>query len=307
VETLPEGARFDTTVPAQCPATDAQLVAMGESACPPGSKVGSGFIRIDTGFPGPNRFVAVDVAFLNNADQLIFLNTTRDSGARVVNRSTIQGGRLTSSAPPLPGTPPDGGAIDVVQTRLESISREVGGVRRGYITTPTVCPSQGAWTTALSFTYADGVTQTVGSPSPCVSPMPSVVGLGVKRSPFAAAGAGPQVMRVPSRRLGFGSTIFYRINLAARVAFVIDRASTGRREGNQCLPRSRFDTTSTGCRRYIRQAGSIDLGALAGYNSFYLRGRLLGRSLRRGNYRLVATPTANGQSGPAASVKFAIT
>jgi hypothetical protein len=136
--------------------------------------------------------------------------------------------------------------------------------------------------------------------------VPQIVGLAVKRSPFAAAGAGPQVMRVPNRRLGFGSTVFYRINLLARVAFVVDRASTGRREGNQCLPRSRFDVTSTGCRRYIRQAGSIDLTVLAGYNSFYLRGRLMGRSLSRGNYRLLATPNANAQTGPPASVKFAI-
>ena len=306
VETLANDARFDTTVPAQCAATDAQLVAMGEAACPPASKVGSGFIRIDTGFPQPNRFLEVDVTFFNNADQLIFLNTSRANGARVVARGTIQGGRLTSNAPPLPGTPPDGGAIDVVQTRLEAISREVGGVRRGYITTPTVCPPGGSWTNTLSFTYADGVTQTVASPSPCVPPTAEITGVGVKRTPFAAAGAGPQVMRVPSRRLGFGGTIFYRMNATSRVTFVVDRASTGRRVGNQCLPRPRSDLTSVGCRRYIRQSGSIQLTALAGYNSFYLRGRLMGRSLARGNYRLLATPTANGQAGRAASVKFAI-
>jgi hypothetical protein len=306
VETLANDARFDTTVPAQCPATDAQLVAMGEAACPPGSKVGTGFIRIDTGFPQPNRFLEVDVTFFNNADQLIFLNTSRANGARVVARGTIQGGRLTSNAPPLPGTPPDGGAIDVVQTRLEKISREIGGVPRGYITTPTVCPPGGGWTNTLSFTYADGVTQTVASPSACVPPAGEISGLAVKRTPLVAAGAGPQVMRVPSRRLGFGTTVFYRINLGARVSFVVDRASTGRREGNQCLRRSSSDTTSVGCRRYIRQAGSIDLTALSGYNSFYLRGRLMGRSLPRGNYRLLATPSANGQVGPPASVKFAI-
>ena len=167
VETLARDARFDTSVPRQCTATDAQLVAMGASACPAESKVGSGFIRIDTGFPGPNRFIPVDVTFLNNADQLIFLNTSRDTGTRVVSRAPIQGGRLTSNAPPLPGTPPDGGAVDVVQTRFERISRVIEGVRRGYVTTPSVCPADGAWTNTLSFTYADGVTQTVVSPSPC--------------------------------------------------------------------------------------------------------------------------------------------
>ena len=168
VETLADDARFDTNVPARCRASDSQLVAMGESACPPESKVGGGFIRIDTGFPEPNRFIAVDVTFLNNTDELIFLSTARDYATRVVSRAPIEGGRLTSSAPPaLPGTPPDGGAIDVVQTRLEEISRDVDGVRRGYITTPSVCPAGGEWTNTLSFTYRDDVTQTVASPSPC--------------------------------------------------------------------------------------------------------------------------------------------
>jgi hypothetical protein len=168
VETLAQGAHFDTSVPERCGASDPQLVLQGESACPPGSKVGTGYIRIDTGFPEPNRFIEVDVVFLNNADQLIFLNTDRDTGVRVVARATIQGGRLTSSAPPLPGTPPDGGAIDVVQSQLHSISRNVGGETRGYITTPPECPPSHVWVNSLSFTYADGVTQSVESPSPCL-------------------------------------------------------------------------------------------------------------------------------------------
>jgi hypothetical protein len=167
METLAQGASFDTSVPEQCLASDAQLMLQGESACPSGSKVGTGFIRIDTGFSGPNRFIEVDVVFLNNTGQLIFLTTDRDSGARVVARGTIQDGRLTSNAPTLPGTPPDGAAIDVVQTQLESISRVVGGEVRGYITTPPECPPDHTWVNTLSFTYADGVTQTVDSPSPC--------------------------------------------------------------------------------------------------------------------------------------------
>src|SRR3954454_2000046 len=122
-ETLAQDARFDTTVPARCGASDAQLMAQGESACSPGSKVGTAYIRIDTGFPEPNRFFDVDVTFLNNTDQLIFLSTERSTGGRVVARAAIQGGRLTSMAPPLPGTPPDGGALDVVHTRLAAISR----------------------------------------------------------------------------------------------------------------------------------------------------------------------------------------
>ena len=171
IETLAQGARFDTAVPGQCTAPDAQLMAQGETACPPDSKVGSGSIRIDTGFPEPNRFIEVDVAFLNNADQLIFLTTDRDTGARVVARARVEGGRLTSSAPPLPGTPPDGGALDVVSTRLESITRVIDGEPRPYIATPPDCPPSGEWVNSLSFTYSDGVTQDVESRSACSNPV----------------------------------------------------------------------------------------------------------------------------------------
>lgn len=172
IETLAAGARFDTSVPGRCTASDAQLMAQGEAACPADSKVGTGYIRIDTGFPDPNRFIEVDVAFINNADQLIFVTTDRDSGAHVVSRSRIEGGRLTSSAPPLPGTPPDGGALDVVSSRLDAIARDVEGTPRAYITTPPECPPGGEWANSLSFTYADGVTEEVESRSPCVGPAP---------------------------------------------------------------------------------------------------------------------------------------
>jgi hypothetical protein len=169
-ETLASGARIDTAVPPRCGATDAELMALGEGACPPGSKVGTGYIRIDTGFPEPTRFFDVDVTFLNNTDQLIFLSRERKTGARVVSRAAIKGTHLTSMAPTLPGTPPDGGALDVVHTRFDAIAREVGGVRRGYITTPSACPRGGKWTNTLAFTYADGVTQTIASQSPCARP-----------------------------------------------------------------------------------------------------------------------------------------
>jgi hypothetical protein len=174
IETLAQGARFDTSVPAQCAASDAQLMAQGEAACAPDSKVGTGYIRIDTGFPDPNRFIEVDVAFLNNADQLIFLTTDRDTGAHVVARSKIEGGQITSSAPPLPGTPPDGGALDVVTSQLDSITREIQGEPRAYITTPPDCPPGGEWVNSLSFTYRDGVTQQVESRSACAKPVSGV-------------------------------------------------------------------------------------------------------------------------------------
>jgi hypothetical protein len=278
-ERLAPDARFDTAVPALCEASDAELTAMGESACPPGSKVGTGYIRIDTGFPEPNRFFDVDVTFLNNTDQLIFLSTERKTGARVVSRATIDGGRLTSTAPPLPGTPPDGGAIDVVHTRLDAISREVGGVRRGYITTPSVCPRDGAWTNTLSFTYADGVTQTVTSRSPCTRPGarpgkgPRIHLRGVPRKRCASRGFTARVrianggsglrravLSLDGRRLlTTGRSHFSRLIDAGRLkpgphsvnVTALDRA------GNRSVARSRFRSCRGDGEDETRESGSL--------------------------------------------------
>jgi hypothetical protein len=72
-----------------------------------------------------------------------------------------------TDAPPLPGTPPDGAAVDLVKLRISEVSRQAGGVRRGYLTTPGECPNGGSWTNAFRFTYHDGVSQTVPTESAC--------------------------------------------------------------------------------------------------------------------------------------------
>jgi hypothetical protein len=164
------GSRVDTDVPAKCGASDAELMAEGASACPDASRVGTGLITIDTGFPEPGRFITADVVFLNNTDELIFLSTIRGSGAKVVTRSRLVDGHvLVANAPMLPGTPPDGGAIDTVKVRLKSVQREIGGVRHAYIATPPRCPASGEWINRMRFTYADSVTQVTTNPSACAA------------------------------------------------------------------------------------------------------------------------------------------
>lgn len=159
---LAKGTRIDTTVPPVCEASDQELIASGPAACP-GTTLGEGFIGFDTGFPPPLRMLEEDVTFLNGDGQIIFATRDRATGARLVSRATVLRRRLTSSAPTLPGTPPDGAAVDVVRERLDAIS--VSG--RHYITTPRSCPVTGYWRHKARFTYADGVRQLVVSRSPC--------------------------------------------------------------------------------------------------------------------------------------------
>jgi hypothetical protein len=175
VEELAVGAQIDTSIPARCSATDAQLMAQGPAACPADSRVGQGTVTIDTGLPEPGRFIVADTVFLNNTNQLILVSTERGSGARVVTRAVAEGRRIITELAALPGAPPDGGAIDVVDFRLNQVSREIGGVRRGYITTPGDCPESQSWRNTITFTYADGVSQTTSTDSSCVKRDPSAV------------------------------------------------------------------------------------------------------------------------------------
>jgi hypothetical protein len=163
VEEFAPGARLDTSVPGKCTASDGDLMLLGEQACPPGSKVGTGEVTVDTGVPGPARFVAAHVDFFNNVDQLIYLNTVQGTGARTVIRAQVAGRRVTTDVTTLPGVPPDGGAIDTVHASFPAFAT----AERGYLTTPPDCPSSGKWTNSIIFTYANGVTQTTDNSSPC--------------------------------------------------------------------------------------------------------------------------------------------
>src|SRR5919106_1660299 len=171
VTVLPRGAGYDTSVPGSCTASDAQLMLEGAAACPADSAIGGGVVTVDSGVPGPGRNVTADVEFFNNATdaegEFIYLNTVRGSSARTVIRADVARRRTITDAGMLPGTPPDGGAIDTVDVTVAEVSRRIDGERRNYITTPPRCPKRGHWNTRVHFTYADGVTQTVKSASAC--------------------------------------------------------------------------------------------------------------------------------------------
>ncbi|HMC07602.1 MAG TPA: hypothetical protein VKG89_09455 [Solirubrobacterales bacterium] len=167
VQTLARGARFDTAAPRRCTASDADLMAEGPGACPDRSVVGGGYLTVDTGTPGPDRFLAEDVTAINSDHELIFLTRDRQTGAYLSSRFEIHRRRVVANTPPLPGTPPDGGAIDKVHVNIKPVASTRSGTRHLYVRTPGRCPASGRWTNRIRFTYADGVTQAVTSHPRC--------------------------------------------------------------------------------------------------------------------------------------------
>ncbi len=164
---LAEGSRFDTSALPYCEASDPVLIVAGASACPVESKLGIDEILVDTGFSGPGRYVTSDIIFFNNRDEQILLVTIRESGMRVVLRGRVNENTIDIDVPPLPGTPPDGGAPKRERGTLEARSTVRDGKQVNYLTTPPTCPPGGQWINRITYTYRDGVTQTAESQSPC--------------------------------------------------------------------------------------------------------------------------------------------
>lgn len=168
ITTLAQGARIDTSVPAQCDLADADLMANGTRGCPAGSIVGSGVVTLSSADASPTS--TMDITLVNNANELIFVAATQGAvGARLVIRSPVRGNTITTEVPRLPAGPPDGAtAIRKVGLTIGEVSKKDGANTLGYITTPPVCPGSGAFANAATFNYFDGISQTVPSLSACV-------------------------------------------------------------------------------------------------------------------------------------------
>jgi hypothetical protein len=165
---LAPGTVVNTDAVPQCTASDAEIVGRGPAACPADTVVGSGLIDVDTGFPGGNRHVVSDVVFANARDQLVFITTQRGSGTHLPIRGQYSRGNLLDiDVPPVPGTPPDGGADTHEVIDLMNRSSTRGGRRVAYMTTPPACPAGGRWTNRLTYTFRDGVVQTFTAQTPC--------------------------------------------------------------------------------------------------------------------------------------------
>jgi hypothetical protein len=120
---------------------------------------------------------------------------------------------------------------------------------------------------------------------------------------FRAAARGPST----AARRPIGTRVSYVLSERATVTFRVERAAKGRRVRGRCrrpTPRNRGHRP---CRRYVLLAGSFRDAGEPGANRFRFRGRLRGRKLPRGSYRLRARPVdVAGNPSPVARRAFRI-
>jgi hypothetical protein len=172
VITLPAGARVDTSVPGQCTASDAELMLVGEGACPSSSRVGTGMATANVTGLGT---MSLNTVLFNAKDQQLELVESGGHPAGVIH-TYIHGTTLDGPVPTcLTGGQPPGGCpfdeVTLLANHLASIPISIGP--RNYGTTPPTCPRSRRWSGQVTFYYADGSVDAVAVQQPCAVPVPS--------------------------------------------------------------------------------------------------------------------------------------
>ena len=88
-----------------------------------------------------------------------------------------------------------------------------------------------------------------------------------------------------------GTRVRYSLSEPARVRFAVERARRGRKVGRRCVRTTRRTARRRPCTRYVKLRRRFSRRAVAGPNEFGFAGRLGGRALSPGRYRLVAVAT----------------
>lgn len=145
-----------------------------------------------------------------------------------------------------------------------------------------------------------------GAPQPAAPAAPAVSDVRVWPSRFAAR------HRSKRSRTPLGATVGYRLSARARVTFVVQRVLAGVRAGGRCVaPKAgarKRGRAKSACTRYLGAGPAILRNGAAGANRFRFEGRLGGKALAPGVYRLLARArSATGALGAIArSARFRV-
>jgi Ca2+-binding RTX toxin-like protein len=104
-----------------------------------------------------------------------------------------------------------------------------------------------------------------------------------------------------------GAQVRYTLSAPAKVTFRVERAKAGRRVNGRCVRPTASDRRAKRCTRWARVRGSLTRQGAAGTNVFRFSGRIGGRRLRPGAYRLVAVARdSSGAASKPARARFRI-
>jgi len=128
---------------------------------------------------------------------------------------------------------------------------------------------------------------------------PTLASLSFSDTTFRAATSG-DAFSVRKRKVPTGTKVSFRLSEASSVKFTVQRKARGRKVGGKCKRPTRSNRKNKACTRWKSVRGSFTVAGKAGTNSFTFRGRIGGKALRPGRYRLsgIATDSAKNASAP---------
>ena len=153
-----------------------------------------------------------------------------------------------------------------------------------------------ATSTADQYVYAGAGGNGAGGAAPAVS------SARLSSTIFRAAATGASLTR--KRQPPVGTTVSYRASQAATTTFTVLKPTAGHKKGRLCVA-GRPHKRQVRCTRYV-PVGSFTHQDQAGNVKIHFSGRVRGRKLSPGRYRLTLTPKANGKTGRTLTLAFQI-
>lgn len=158
---------------------------------------------------------------------------------------------------------------------------------------PTPTPTPGA--TPVPTPVATPTPMPQPTPTPTATPTPTpdttapaITALRLSRTTFRAAPSGGPFR---AARAAVGTIVSFTLSEPGSVRFTIDRSAAGRGVKGRCVKPSSANRSRPRCTRWAAVKGSFSVTGKLGVNRIELRGRIGGRTLAPGRYRLNARET----------------
>ncbi|HUO71685.1 MAG TPA: S8 family serine peptidase [Solirubrobacteraceae bacterium] len=144
---------------------------------------------------------------------------------------------------------------------------------------------------AWGATSATSATVTVVDLAP-----PRLTGLKLSPNRFKAASSGASIVLTGTK----GTRVQFVLDEWATVTFTVERAAQGRTVKGRCLPQTHANRTAKRCAMWLPVKGMFIWKGTPGSNTFRFTGRVNGKALPRGSYRLVAAgrDTSGNRAAP---------
>jgi uncharacterized repeat protein (TIGR01451 family) len=180
-------------------------------------------------------------------------------------------------------------------TGTSNVACDLGTLGPGASTTVTIVvhpTASGPLSNTASVTTTSADTDTTNNSSTVattvavpIMPIPVLASLTLQPAAFLAAKSGPSVVAAAAT----GTVVSYQNSQASTTTFTVLKPSPGVRKGKACVapPKKKPKKKPKGCTRYLSQ-GTFTHQDSAGAVRFRFTGRVRGKTLKPGRYRLTA-------------------